>query len=133
MDTKTTLHTPDDLRDFVAEVFASLVRKDQRATSSFYLQGLMLEGRRKSMQPMAQRLGIDHQRLQQFVSSSPWTVEPVRNTLATRATALIHLDAWVVDDTGSVKDGQASPGWPDSTPGPWARSVTFRSGPVCTR
>ncbi|MDR7329887.1 hypothetical protein CGUA_09450 [Corynebacterium guangdongense] len=110
MGTKTTLHTPDDLRNFVAEVFASLVRKDQRATSTFYLQGLMLEGRRKSMQPMAQRLGIDHQRLQQFVSTSPWLVEPVRKTLATSAIALMHPDALVVDDTGFVKDGSASPG-----------------------
>ena len=61
-----------DLEDFVAEVFASLVRRDQRATSGLYLQGLMLDGRRKSMQPMAMRLGVDHQRLQQFVSTSAW-------------------------------------------------------------
>ena len=110
MNTKTTTHTPGDLTDFVAEVFASLIRKDQRATSSYYLQGLMLEGRRKSMQPMAERLGIDHQRIQQFVSTSPWPVEPVRKALATRAIDLIHPDAWVVDDTGFVKDGHASPG-----------------------
>lgn len=70
----------------------------------------MLEGRRKSMQPMAQRLGIDHQRLQQFVSTSPWPVEPVRQALATKAIDLITPDAWVVDDTGFVKDGSASPG-----------------------
>ncbi|WP_087061870.1 IS701 family transposase [Corynebacterium glutamicum] len=109
MNAKTT-HTPGDLADFVAEVFASLIRKDQRATSSYDLQGLMLEGRRKSMQPMAQRLGIDHQRLQQFVSTSPWPVEPVRQALATKAIDLITPDAWVVDDTGFVKDGSASPG-----------------------
>lgn len=64
MNTKTATHTPGDLQDFVAEIFASLVRKDQRATNSYYLQGLMLEGRRKSMQPLAMCLGIDHQRLQ---------------------------------------------------------------------
>ena len=110
MNTKTTTHTPGDLADFVTEVFASLIRKDQRATSSYYLQGLMLEGRRKSMQPMAERLGIDHQRLQQFVSTSPWPVEPVRKALATKAIDLIHPDAWVVDDTGFVKDGSSSPG-----------------------
>jgi hypothetical protein len=32
----------------------------------------MLDGRRKSMQPMAARLGVDHQRLQQFITNSPW-------------------------------------------------------------
>ena len=71
---------------FVGEVFASLTRKDQRAKGGLYLQGLMLEGRRKSMQPMGERLGVDHQQLQQFVSSSPWAVEPVRRVLATAAT-----------------------------------------------
>lgn len=99
-----------ELDEFVGEVFASLVRKDQRAKGGLYLQGLMLEGRRKSMQPMGDRLGIDYQQLQQFVSSSPWPVEPVRRKLARKAVALIEPEAWVVDDTGFVKDGPASPG-----------------------
>lgn len=99
-----------ELTDYVAEVFASLVRKDQRATSGLYLQGLMLDGRRKSMQPMAMRLGVDHQRLQQFVSTSAWPVEPVRKTLAHKAVELIEPEAWVIDDTGFIKDGVASPG-----------------------
>jgi SRSO17 transposase len=41
---------------FVADVFASVPRKDQRAKSDCYLRGLMLDGRRKSIQPMAERL-----------------------------------------------------------------------------
>lgn len=53
---------------------------------------------------------FDHQRLQQFVSTSPWPVEPVRKILATKAINLITPDAWVIDDTGFVKDGSASPG-----------------------
>ena len=78
------------LDEFVGEVFASLQRKDQRAKGGLYLQGLMLEGRRKSMQPMGDRLGIDYQQLQQFVSSSPWPVEPVRRQLARKAVAVIE-------------------------------------------
>ncbi|WP_371688722.1 transposase [Micromonospora sp. KC207] len=35
-----------------------------------YLRGLLLDGRRKSMQPMAQRLGVDHQGLQQRTARS---------------------------------------------------------------
>lgn len=70
----------------------------------------MLEGRRKSMQPMGERLGVDHQQLQQFVSSSPWAVEPVRRVLAGKAIELIEPAAWVIDDTGFVKHGTASPG-----------------------
>src|SRR5688572_31192376 len=68
----------DLLEEFVQEVFASFPRNEQRGKGSLYLQGLMLEGRRKSMQPMGGRLGVDYQQLQQFGSSSPWPVEPVR-------------------------------------------------------
>src|SRR3954464_15164081 len=98
------------LEAFAAEVFAPLARSDQRGKGLTYLRGLLLDGRRKSMQPMAERLGGDQQGLQQFVSSSTWAVEPVRERLAARAVAAIHPDAWVVDDTGFVKDGTASPG-----------------------
>ena len=78
-------------------------------TAGLYVRGLMLDGRRKSMQPMAARLRVDHQRLQQFVTSSPWDVEPVRKTLSRKACTLSEPDAWVIDDTGLVKDGAASP------------------------
>jgi SRSO17 transposase len=98
------------LEEFAAEVFAPLARSDQRAKGATYVRGLLLDGRRKSMQPMAERLGVDHQGLQQFVSSSTWPVEPVRARLAHRAVAVIAPDAWVVDDTGFPKDGTASPG-----------------------
>jgi len=92
------------------EMFAPLSRSDQRDKGLTYLRGLLLDGRRKSMQPMAERLGVDHQGLQQFVSSSTWAVEPVRARLARRAIEVVAPDAWVVDDTGFPKDGAASPG-----------------------
>uniref|UniRef100_UPI001C3F2411 transposase n=1 Tax=Actinomadura rubrobrunea TaxID=115335 RepID=UPI001C3F2411 len=38
------------------------------------MRGLLLDGRRTSMQPMAERLGIDHRGLQRFMTSSPWDV-----------------------------------------------------------
>src|SRR5436305_967254 len=97
------------LEEFAAEMFAPLVRRDQRDKGATYVRGLLLDGRRKSMQPMAERLGVDQQGLQQFVSSSTWAVAPVRERLAGRAVAVIAPQAWVVDDTGFVKDGTASP------------------------
>jgi SRSO17 transposase len=98
------------LEEFAAEMFAPLARRDQRDKGATYVRGLLLDGRRKSMQPMAERLGVDHQGLQQFVSSSTWAVEPVRERLARRAVEVIAPQAWVVDDTGFPKDGLASPG-----------------------
>lgn len=98
------------LDGFVGDVFASLKRRDQRDKGGLYLRGLMIEGRRKSMQPMGDRLGIDYQQLQQFVSTSPWKVEPVRRQIVAKAVETIDPEAWVVDDTGFPKDGPASPG-----------------------
>jgi SRSO17 transposase len=48
------------LEEFAAEMFAPLARSDQRAKGQTYVRGLLLDGRRKSMQPMAERLGVDH-------------------------------------------------------------------------
>ena len=42
---------------FAAGMFGGLPRSDQRVKGELYLRGLMLDGRRKSMQPMAARLG----------------------------------------------------------------------------
>lgn len=110
MDAAALTDVGERLDSFIGEVFSSLTRKDQRATAGVYTRGLMLDGRRKSMQPMAQRLGVDHQRLQQFVTTSPWDVVPVRKTLSRKACDLIEPDAWVIDDTGFAKDGDRSPG-----------------------
>lgn len=99
-----------ELEDYVSEVFASLPRKDQRMKGTLYLRGLMLDGRRKSIQPMAERLGIEHQQLQQFTASSTWAVEPVRRRIAGLAIEAISPEAWVIDDTGFAKEGTSSPG-----------------------
>jgi hypothetical protein len=87
------------LEEFAAEVFASLPRSDQRATGELYVRGLLLDGQRKSMQPMAERLGTDHQRLQQFMTSSTWDFAVVRRRLAARIQQVVAPVAWVVDDT----------------------------------
>lgn len=110
MDEGQVVKLRGQLDTFVGDVFASLKRRDQREKGGLYLRGLMIEGRRKSMQPMGDRLGIDYQQLQQFVSTSPWKVEPVRRQIAKKAVEVIEPQAWVVDDTGFPKDGPASPG-----------------------
>src|SRR5580698_8163462 len=97
------------LLDFTAEILGGLPRKDQRAAGELYVRGLLTDGRRKSMQPMAARLGVDHQRLQQFVTSSTWDYAAVRRNVAQWFAASQPVEALVVDDTGFAKDGSASP------------------------
>ena len=44
------------LVEFASEMFASMARKDQRRWGECYVRGLMLDGKRKSIEPMAARL-----------------------------------------------------------------------------
>ena len=97
------------LLDFAAEMLGGLPRKDQRAKGELYVRGLLADGRRKSMQPMAERLGVDHQRLQQFITSSTWDYVAVRRNVARWFAASQPVEALVIDDTGFPKDGVASP------------------------
>ena len=97
------------LRDFAVEMLGGLARKDQRAAGELYVRGLLTDGQRKSMQPMAERLGVDHQRLQQFITSSTWDYAAVRRNVARWFAASFPVEALVVDDTGFPKDGDASP------------------------
>ena len=100
-----------ELVTFATEMFAPLPRKDQRRWGEVYLRGLMLDGRRKSVEPMAARLSDgDEQCLQQFLNQSPWDPEPVRKQLAKRMGAEIPPLAWIVDDTGFPKAGRHSVG-----------------------
>jgi SRSO17 transposase len=108
--------TPEQIADvrprlvaFAGEMLGGLARKDQRAAGELYVRGLLTDGRRKSMQPMAARLGVDHQRLQQFITSSTWDYTAVRRNVARWFAGAQPVEALVVDDTGFAKDGTASP------------------------
>ena len=91
------------------------------------MRGLLLEGRRKSIQPMAARLADgDEQGLQQFITDSPWDDMPVRRRLARRMTSEIEPEGWVIDDSGMPKDGASRPVWHISTAARWARRPTAR-------
>ena len=104
---------------FAEDLFASIPRKDQRRWGQSYLRGLLLDGKRKSIQPMATRLARGdadadaealEQALQQFVNQSPWDPVPVRRRLAERMTTAIRPAAWVIDDTAFPKYGRWSVG-----------------------
>ncbi len=104
---------------FAEDLFESIPRKDQRRWGQSYLRGLLLDGKRKSIEPMAARLTKGdpqadadalEQALQQFVNQSPWDPVPVRRRLAQRMTTALAPDAWVIDDTAFPKFGRHSVG-----------------------
>ena len=91
-------------------MFVSLTRSGWQDRAGWYLRGLMLDGRRKSIQPMAARLpDVHEQALNHFVTNSPWDVTPVRARLAELVEDAVTPQAWAIDDTGLLKDGPWSP------------------------
>jgi len=98
------------LEEFVAPLVPLFGRRERRRWGGFYIQGLLLEGRRKTAAGMAVQYDGDVQALQQFVGQSPWDPMPIRQELAVRMTAAIgeRPCAWIVDDTGFPKKGDHS-------------------------
>ena len=85
------------LTEFLTTMLATVGRAERRHHGTLYVQGLLLEGERKLIEPLAGRVpGGNVQALQQFVGQSPWAWEPVRRLLAQRMAAeLLSAAAWV--------------------------------------
>ena len=101
------------LLGFVDEVVRPLPHVRQRENALVYVRGLIEQGGRKSLQPTLFRLGESSARyesLQQFLADSPWDPELLVRACAERVASEIGVLAWIVDDTGIVKDGKHSPG-----------------------
>ena len=60
---------------------------------------------------MAERLRVDSQKLQQFISDSPWQDRQVWQAIRREVIPVVEpLQAWVVDETGWLKQGDDSVG-----------------------
>ena len=102
-----------DLDGWLAPFLAVMGRKTRRVWAPLYLQGLLGPGARKSVQPMAERLGLGgHDQLQHFVASPVWDDAPLWTVLAQQADRLVGgAGAYlVIDDTALPKKGTLSVG-----------------------
>ena len=85
----------------------------RRAMCPLYVAGLIGPGERKSIQPMAERLGLpSHDALHHFIAGGTWDMEPLEAALIAEANRLVGgPDAsLVIDDTALPKKGRASVG-----------------------
>jgi SRSO17 transposase len=92
---------------------AALGHGKRRRWAPVYLRGLLGPGERKSLQPMAARLGQKgHDQLHHFITSPAWDDAPLRRLLVAKADALVGgPDAvLVVDGTALPKQGKLSVG-----------------------
>jgi SRSO17 transposase len=101
----------DQLTGFLEPLTAELGRSERREGMALYVRGLLMPGERKSIEPMAERLGVDKQKLQQLMADSPWDEQEVWHAIRRYVVpAMEPLAAWIVDETGWLKQGKESVG-----------------------
>jgi SRSO17 transposase len=110
----------DRLRVYAAQFAPDFPQSKPARWAGVYLQGLLLDGERKSVEPLARRVTLPpglaskdpEQALQQFVSQSTWddraVVARYRRLMADRFASPDGV--FVVDDTGLPKRGRHSVG-----------------------
>lgn len=102
-----------DLERWLAPFLDRLSHPARRRMCPLYIAGLIGPGDRKSVQPMAQRLGLGaHDRLHHFITAGVWDAAPLEAELMAQANRLVGgPDAYlVIDDTALPKKGQHSVG-----------------------
>src|SRR6266545_2614962 len=93
----------------------------RRASFAMYAMGLFGDGERKSVEPIAARACGDpddteraHDRLLHFMTDSKWSDRGVRSEAAGYALSAMTdrepVLAWIIDDTGQLKQGTHSVG-----------------------
>src|SRR5205814_358570 len=95
-----------ELRAYIESFTEGMGRPERRRSMGWYITGLLLDGERKSTQPMAARLVDDEseiaamrQRLHECVSISDWSDEEMRARLARKLDReLPGVEAFVIDD-----------------------------------
>jgi SRSO17 transposase len=109
------------LERYLDQIGGRLGNEHRRASFATYAMGLLSESERKSMEPIAARssgtpehAGAAHQRLHHFIANTSWSDHEVRLAAARYAIAAMEehgpVVAWVIDDTGFLKQGKHSVG-----------------------
>jgi SRSO17 transposase len=117
MQSGTALFLPRDIDadlDRWLEPFLDVTgRSTRRKMAPLYVRGLLGSGGRKSVQPMAERLGLSsHDPLHHFISSAAWDDAPLWRVLAEEVERQVGGAGavLVVDDSGHPKKGELSVG-----------------------
>src|SRR5260370_42560120 len=104
------------LRGLLNRIGEALGSEERRASFALYAMGLLTEGERKSVEPIAARCCGDpqevdrlHQRLWHFLSDSPWSDGGVRGITARYAVWSVEggepVETWIGGATGFITLG----------------------------
>jgi SRSO17 transposase len=103
----------EDLERWLEPFLAGLSHPARRRMCPLYIAGLIGPGDRKSVQPMAARVGaVGYDQLHHFVAAGVWDSGPLAAALLKEADRLVGDQAGflVIDDTALPKKGQHSVG-----------------------
>ena len=118
----TPLHArPQEKRyaAYIERLAAAAAHEDRHSPLKNYCMGLLLEGERKSIEPMAARLAPENvqamrQSLHHLVAKAPWSDEAILAEIREQTLPAMQKQgpvvAWIVDDTGFPKKGRHSVG-----------------------
>ena len=104
---------------YLERLTAAVGHADRHEPLRVYLEGLLLPGERKSVEPMAARIDprhveSRHQSMHHFVATSPWDpdalIRVARNYALDEFQHHGGVEAWVLDDTSYPKKGTHSVG-----------------------
>ncbi len=109
------------LEEYFRRIGDILGEESRRSSFAVYALGLLGDGERKSIEPIAARACPEpsktdamHQRLLHFAVDSRWSDREVRQEAARYAldamTQREPVEVWIVDDTGFLKQGKHSVG-----------------------
>jgi SRSO17 transposase len=109
------------LESYFEGIGTRLGEKRRRASFALYAMGILGEHERKSVEPLAAAAAEDpdeaqraHDHLLHFIGQSEWEDAPIREFAARHAVHAMEsrerISAWVIDDTGFMKQGRESPG-----------------------
>jgi SRSO17 transposase len=109
------------LKSYFQRIGEVLGNESRRGSFALYAMGLLGDAERKSVEPIAARacpepekVDAMHQRLLHFAVDSKWSDQEVRGEAAQYALAEMverePVEAWILDDTGFLKQGSHSVG-----------------------
>ena len=100
------------LRRYLNQFDDCFARKDTRAHLSKYVEGQLSNLERKSVEPIALKVGVPVRTLQEFLSQHRWDNDRMRNRVQ-EIVVRDHAGAnsiGIIDETSFVKKGEKTPG-----------------------
>ncbi len=99
------------LTQYLSVLLNQMGRVERKVATARYIEGLLMPGRGKFIRPLAERLGVDAQSLQQALTNGKWDPCAVWTTVRTHILPLMEpFPRWVIQERCWPKQGNVTVG-----------------------